>query len=142
MNLCKNKTVKQIICSFLAAALVTLIIAVAGVLNRVDSMAQDAWYQSPKALDGSIIVIGIDNKSLDELYRKIGRIDQSFWDELIGLKVEFPELNKKYDGLDTIVGFPNAVLPPEINEQWKAAFTGSPEVKRFEEMLGEPPPLP
>ena len=75
MNLFKNKTVKQIICSFLAAALVTLIIAVAGVLNRVDSMAQDAWYQNPKALDGSIIVIGIDNKSLDELgpYNSWGR---------------------------------------------------------------------
>ncbi len=103
--------------------------------------AMHSYRKAKRELD-SFWGVSINNKSLDELYRKSGRIDQSFWDELIGIKVEFPELNKKYDGIDAIVGFPNAVLPPEINEQWKAAFTGSPEVKRFEEMLGEPPPLP
>ena len=104
--------------------------------------AMHSYRNAKRELD-SFWGVTINNKSLDELYRKSGRIDQSFWDELIGLKMEvFPELNKQYDGLDAIVGFPNAVLPPEINEQWKAAFAGSPEVKRFEEMLGEPPPLP
>ena len=86
--------------------------------------------------------VSVNYKSLDELYRKSGRINQSFWDELVGLKVEFHELNKKYDGIDSIVVYPNAVLPPEINEQWKAAFTESPELRRSEEMLNEPPPLP
>ena len=103
--------------------------------------AMHSYRNAKRELD-SFWGVTINNKSLDELYRKSGRIDQSFWDELIGLKVEFSELNKQYDGIDAIVGFPNAVLPPEINEQWKVAFAGSPEVKRFEEMLNEPPPLP
>ncbi|MBQ9862395.1 MAG: hypothetical protein IJM28_00640, partial [Lachnospiraceae bacterium] len=58
-KLTNNKTFKQITYSLLAAAVVTITIAVAGVLNRVDNIAQDAFYQSPKALDGDIVVIGI-----------------------------------------------------------------------------------
>jgi len=99
-------------------------------------------YRKAKMELDSFWGVSINNKSLDELYRKSGRIDQSFWDELIGLKVEFPELNEQYDGLDAIVSVPNTVLPPEINEQWKSAFAESPELKRCEEMLNEPPPLP
>ena len=74
-KLTNNKTFKQITYSLLAAAVVTITIAVAGVLNRVDNIAQDAFYQSPKALDGDIVVIGIDNKSLDDLgpYNSWGR---------------------------------------------------------------------
>ena len=66
-KLTTNKTLKQITFSLIAAAMVTIIIAVAGVLNRVDNMAQDAFYQSPQALDSTIVVIGIDNDSLEEL---------------------------------------------------------------------------
>ena len=74
-KLTTNKTLKQITFSLIAAAMVTLIIAVAGVLNRVDNMAQDAFYQSPQALDSTIVVIGIDNDSLEELgpYNSWGR---------------------------------------------------------------------
>ncbi len=103
--------------------------------------AMHSYRKAKRELD-SFWGVTINNKSLDELYRRSGRIDQSFWDELIGIKVEFPELNKKYDGIDAIVGFPNTVLPPEINEQWKAAFAESPGLKRREEMLNEPPPMP
>ena len=53
--------------SFLASLLVTLLIAVGGVLDKVDLWAQDSWFQSAKALDGEIIVIGIDDKSLEEI---------------------------------------------------------------------------
>ena len=63
-----NKLFKNpIIISLLASAVVTLIIAGTGVLNRPDTIVSDAWYQSPKALDGEIIVIGIDDKSLNEI---------------------------------------------------------------------------
>ena len=57
----------SIIISLLFAALVTLIIAAGGVLNRADTTVQDAWFQSPRALDGEIIVIGIDDKALNEI---------------------------------------------------------------------------
>lgn len=63
----KNKTLNKIFYSLLAAAAVTLVIAVWGVLGRIDLWVQDAWFQSPRALDGQIIVIGIDDKSLEEL---------------------------------------------------------------------------
>ena len=56
-----------IIISLLASAVVTLIIAGTGVLNRPDTIVSDAWYQSPKALDGEIIVIGIDDRALNEI---------------------------------------------------------------------------
>ncbi len=103
--------------------------------------AMHSYRNAKRELD-SFWGVSINNKSLNELYRRSGRIDQSFWDELIGLKVEFTALNKQYDGIDGIVHYSNAVLPPEINEQWKAAFAESPELRRFEEMLNEPPPLP
>ena len=67
MNIIKKRNVKQILYSFVAAALVTIIIAAAGALKRVDTWAQDAWYQQPRALDGKILIIGIDGESLDEL---------------------------------------------------------------------------
>ncbi len=75
MKLLRNKTFKQIVFSILAAGVVTLLIAVIGVLNTIDSWVQDAWYQQPKALDGEIILIGIDDKSIEELgpYNTWGR---------------------------------------------------------------------
>lgn len=63
-----NRLLKNpIIISLLASAVVTLIIAGTGVLNRPDTIVSDAWYQSPKALDGEIIVIGIDDRALNEI---------------------------------------------------------------------------
>ncbi|MBR6374600.1 MAG: hypothetical protein IKS20_15610, partial [Victivallales bacterium] len=84
----------------------------------------------------------LNSKTLGELYRKSGRIDQSFWDKLTRLEVAFPKFKQKYDGISGIEGYSNAVLPPEIYEQWKAAFAESPELRRSQELLSEPPPLP
>ena len=67
MKLLKNKTFKQILFSLLAACAVTIVIAVIGALNTIDTWVQDAWFQQPKALDGQIILIGIDDKSIEEL---------------------------------------------------------------------------
>ena len=67
MKIFRNKTVNQLTISLLSAALITLIIAVWGVINRIDLWVQDAWFQQPKALDGEIIVIGIDEDSLEQI---------------------------------------------------------------------------
>lgn len=67
MKILKNKKIKPITYSLLAALLMTLVIAASGLFDKLDNWAQDAWYQSPKALDGQIIVIGIDDKVLDEI---------------------------------------------------------------------------
>ena len=83
----------------------------------------------------------VNNKTLLELYEKSGTIDQSFWNEANSLQVIFPEFYKKYDGIDIIVGTTNAVLPPDIHAEWKAAFNGSAELRRREEMFDAPPPL-
>ncbi len=64
-----------IIISLLASLAVTLIIAAGGVLDNADTWMEDTWYQSSRALDGEIIVIGIDDKSIEELgpYNTWGR---------------------------------------------------------------------
>lgn len=52
-----------------AAALIltVLLIGFFGLINRPDSWVADALYQEPRALDGSIIVIGIDDRALEEI---------------------------------------------------------------------------
>ena len=67
MKILKNKKLKPITYSLLAALLMTLVIGASGLFDKLDNWAQDSWYQSPKALDGQIIVIGIDDKVLDEI---------------------------------------------------------------------------
>lgn len=75
MTIMKNKTLKQLLYSLLAAIVVTCLIAGAGVLKSLDTRALDAWYQGPKALDGEIILIEIDDRAIDELgpYNTWGR---------------------------------------------------------------------
>lgn len=75
MTIMKNKTLKQLLYSLLAALVVTCLIAGAGVLKSLDTRALDAWYQGPKALDGEIILIEIDDRAIDELgpYNTWGR---------------------------------------------------------------------
>ena len=84
----------------------------------------------------------VKTSTLVELYGKNDNIDQAFWDEFNGLLVNFPELFKKYDGLNDIEVYPDAVFPQEIHAEWKAAFNESAELRRKEEMLDSPPPLP
>ena len=68
MNKTRHKnTIIQIGISLLSAALLTLIIGGLGVLERPDSWIADALYQHPKAPDNSIILIGIDDRALQEI---------------------------------------------------------------------------
>ena len=65
MNIRKAER-KQVLCAVAAAALLTAA-AVSGVLNRADQTAADAWYQKPSASEGNIVLVGIDQKALEDI---------------------------------------------------------------------------
>ena len=50
----------------LIAAILTLI-AASGLFRAVDLAASDAFYQSRSASDGKIVLVGIDQKALEEI---------------------------------------------------------------------------
>ena len=106
-------------------------------------MALDAmrYYRNAKAREIFYWEMSVNPQTLEEKYKQSERLDQAFWDELIRQKVEFSELCQQYDCISGIEGYNNAVLPPEIYEQWKEAFAKSPELLRSEAMLDEPLPL-
>ena len=79
---------------------------------------------------------------LEEQYQTRGQIDQSFWDELNTISVDFSDFYQQYDGIDGIVGYRDAVLPDDIHAQWRKVFTESTELRRAEELLDTPLPLP
>ncbi len=57
---------KQVLCALAAAALLTAA-AVSGVLDRADQTVSDAWYQKPSASNGDIVLVGIDQKALEDI---------------------------------------------------------------------------
>lgn len=67
-------TWKLLLCAFAAAGTLTLA-ARTGVLQKADLSASDAFYQSPRASDGCIVLVGIDQKALEEIgpYNQWGR---------------------------------------------------------------------
>ena len=70
----KRKTLKKaIVC--LALAAVFSAAALLGAFYQPDQMLADALYQSPKALDGNIFVIGIDERAMEDIgpYQTWGR---------------------------------------------------------------------
>jgi len=72
-----------------AAGLLTLL-AWAGLLNAADRAASDAWYRDFQPPDGDIVVVGIDQKALDEIgpYEQWGR-------DIMAMAVEY--LNQSED---------------------------------------------
>ncbi|WP_051656691.1 CHASE2 domain-containing protein [Butyrivibrio sp. AE3004] len=62
----KKNRIISVIVSFVVAALFSAI-AASGILSTPDGIASDALYQSEKAVDGQIVVIGIDQKALDDI---------------------------------------------------------------------------
>lgn len=61
----KNPIIRTVATSLAGALAVTVIFGFAGILDKLDGMAQDALYQQPSALSGEIIMICIDDKALD-----------------------------------------------------------------------------
>ncbi len=101
MKLFKNKTINQILISILASAAVALLIAAAGVLSRLDLWMQDAWYQSPRALDGQIIVIGIDEQALEEI-GPYGSWDRNVMAAALEKLAEDPDKKPAVVAIDTL----------------------------------------
>ena len=62
----KRNTLKTFGLALLSVGLLTLLAAL-GVLDALDNTASDALYQSRSASDGEIILIGIDDRAIDEL---------------------------------------------------------------------------
>lgn len=62
----KRSTLKKTIVSFLAAAVLTALGA-GGLLFSADSALGDAMYQGPSALEGNVLIIGIDAESIEAL---------------------------------------------------------------------------
>ena len=65
---------RNLLTSLALAGGLTLLAAV-GVMDNLDRTASDAWYQSASSFDGDIVLVGIDQKAIDELgpYSEWGR---------------------------------------------------------------------
>ena len=70
----KLKTLKAFGLALLAVGMLTILAAL-GVLDALDNTACDALYQSRNATDGEIVLIGIDDRAIEELgpYGQWGR---------------------------------------------------------------------
>lgn len=62
-----KKAQRQRIFASLVSACVMTGVAYSGILYQLDNTASDALYQQPAAVDGEIVVIGIDQRALDAL---------------------------------------------------------------------------
>ena len=46
-------------------------LAASGLLDKADLSLSDLWYQSRSASDGKIVIVGIDQRALEELAQKL-----------------------------------------------------------------------
>ena len=69
-----NKTIRRALVS-MACAGVFAMAAALGIFYQPDQMLADTLYQAPKALDGNIFVVGIDDRAMEEIgpYQTWGR---------------------------------------------------------------------
>ena len=67
----KKNFLKSLITVLSLSGVLTLLVSL-GFLDNIDQIASDAWYQSPTAFDGDIVLVGIDERALKE----IGPYDQ------------------------------------------------------------------
>lgn len=65
-ELLQNKKSRQLLIALVSALAVALVCG-AGALNRPDKWLQDTLYEHPEAVSGDVVVIGIDEKALEEL---------------------------------------------------------------------------
>ncbi len=74
MKKIKNKRFFPLLLALCAAGLLTLL-AWAGILNTAGRAASDAWYRDLQTSDGDIVVVGIDQRALEEIgpYEQWGR---------------------------------------------------------------------
>lgn len=88
--------VKKILLALLVAGALTLL-ASSGLFRSLDWAASDAWYQSRQSFEGDIVLVGIDQRALEE----IGPYDQ--WGrEIMAMAVEY--LNASEDCHPAVIG--------------------------------------
>ncbi len=61
-----KKNLRRLLTALLCAALAT-VVCLTGLLYRLDNQLADLLYQSPKALEGNIFIVGIDERAIDDL---------------------------------------------------------------------------
>lgn len=102
------------------AALMTLV-AASGLLDKLDWAASDAWYQTPESFDGDIVLVGIDQRAIED----IGPYDQ--WGrEIMAMAIEY--LNQSEDcrpaAICLDVLYMGEGVSPE-SDQWLAEAAGA-----------------
>lgn len=97
----KNKKTKSVLTGLLASAVVTLLIGIWGVTDGADRWAMDTLYQQPKALDGEIIVIGIDDKALKEI-GPYNSWDRNVMAEALEMLASDPDMKPAVVAIDTL----------------------------------------
>lgn len=110
---------KKIAGFLLAAAGVLTLLAGLGALRGIDRAASDLWYQSRSASDGDIVLVGIDQRALEEIgpYQQWGR-------EVIAQAIQ--TLNQSEDCRPAVIGV-DVLFAGETDEEsdrWLAQAAG------------------
>ena len=104
----------------LAAAAVMTLLAASGLLDKADWTVSDAWYQSRSAPEEDIVLVGIDQRALDEIgpYQEWGR-------DIIAMTIE--ALNESEDCRPAVIAVDVLYAgesDPET-DQWLAEAAGA-----------------
>ena len=84
-----KKNPRAVLAALAIAALMTLSAGL-GLLETADWAVSDAWYQDPLLFDGEIVLVGIDQKAIEDIgpYDEWGR-------EIVAMAIEY--LNESED---------------------------------------------
>ena len=110
---------KKIAGFLLAASGALTLLAGLGALRGIDRAASDLWYQSRSASDGDIVLVGIDQRALEEIgpYQQWGR-------EVIAQAIQ--TLNQSEDCRPAVIGV-DVLFAGETDEEsdrWLAQAAG------------------
>lgn len=108
----------------LAIALVYTSVAYLGLFNRIDKWIQDYVFQQPKAVTGNVVVIGIDDESLEELGA------YNTWDRSNMAKA-LEQLAKDPDNMPAVVAIDTlytGTTTPELDDRLVNAVAALPKV--------------
>lgn len=93
----RKKPGRKEIFLFLAIAAILTLLAASGISYKAEQALADVWYQSSRALEGNIVLVGIDQKALDVM----GPYQQ--WDRTI-MADTVEALNQSEDCRPSVIG--------------------------------------